>query len=128
MLDNTNWYRRHEGLDRFISWLGSQREDTYDWDDCANCLFARYARTLGVRLGQAWNSLHPDGSTAMELYYHIGGGDNGGRQSYVDALARAQYWQERPMLLDIVNLDGVSPCADALPTSSLGRRSSNSIG
>jgi hypothetical protein len=102
MLDNTNWYRTHEGLDRFVSWLGSQREDTYNWDDCENCLFARYARTLGVHLGQAWKSLHPDAHIAMEL---------------ADALARAKYWQERPTLLDIVNLDGVSQCADALPTS-----------
>jgi hypothetical protein len=117
MLDNANWYRRHDGLDRFITWLEVKRDDTYEWDDCENCLFARYARTLGVHLGQAWKSLHLDARIAMELYCHIGGGGNGGSQSYADALARAKYWQDRPTLLDIVNLDGVSPCADDLPTS-----------
>jgi hypothetical protein len=115
--DQKSVARRLARLDRFISWLGSQRDDTYDWDDCENCLFARYARALGVHLGHARNSLHPDARISMELYCHIGGGDNGGRQSYADALARAKYWQERPMLLDILNLDGVSPCADDLPTS-----------
>ena len=95
MLDNANWYRRGDGLDRFISWLESQREDTYEWDDCEDCMFARYASTLGVQLRQAWSSLHPDGRIAMELYWQIGGADDGGRQSYADALARAKYWQER---------------------------------
>ena len=105
MLDNANWYRRHDGLDQFISWLESQRDDTYEWDDCEDCLFARYARTLGVELGQAWSSLHPDARIAMHLYGEIGAGDDGDRQSYADALARAKYWQ------------GISSCADALPTS-----------
>jgi hypothetical protein len=108
MLDNTNWYQRHDGLDRFISWLEAQREGTYEWDDCADCLFARYASRLGVQLGQAWHSLHPDGRIAMELYYQIGAGDDGsGSQSYADALARAKYWQERSdhyrtIILDMV--------------------------
>jgi len=84
-----------------ISWLEAQREDTYEWDDCEDCLFARYARTLGVQLGQAWCSPHPDGRVAMELYCQIGGGDEGGNQSYVDALARAKYCKERPMLVDL---------------------------
>ena len=107
MLDTTR-YLQHDGLDRFISWLEAQPENTYEWDDCEDCLFARYARTLGVQLGQAWCSLHPDGRTAMELYCQIGGGDDGGKQSYVDALARAKsqakYWQERPMLVETVRL------------------------
>jgi hypothetical protein len=90
MLDNANWYQRHDGLDRFISWLDSQGDGTYEWDDCEDCLFARYAKTLGVRLGHAWSSLHPNGRIAMELYCHIGGADNGGNQSYSDALARAK--------------------------------------
>ena len=81
MLDNTNWYRRHDGLDRFISWLESQREDTYEWDDCEHCLFARYARTFGVQVGQARSPLVPDGRIAMELYCRIGGGDEGEDQS-----------------------------------------------
>jgi hypothetical protein len=105
MLDNANWYQRHDGLDRFISWLQAQREDTYEWYDCENCLFARYARSYGVKLGQAWYSLHPDGRVAMELYCQIGAGDEGGRQSYADALARAKHWQARPTLADIVNRD-----------------------
>jgi hypothetical protein len=95
MLDNANWHRQQEGLDRFISWLEAQPENTYEWDDCEDCLFARYARMLGV-LGQERYSLHPDGRIAMELYCQISAGDRGGRQSYVDALARAKYWQERP--------------------------------
>jgi hypothetical protein len=41
MLDNANWYRRDDGLDRFIAWLEAQPENTYDWDDCEDCLFAR---------------------------------------------------------------------------------------
>jgi hypothetical protein len=98
MLDRTNW--RHDGLGRFISRLEAQPENAYQWDDCEDCLFARYARTLGVQLGEAWHSLHPDGRIAMELYCHIGAGDHGGRQSYVDALARAKNWQERPMLVE----------------------------
>ena len=105
MLDNTSWYRRHDGLDRFIWWLKAQREDTYEWDDCEDCLFARYARTLGVELGQAWSSLHPNGRMAMELYCHIGAGDEGDKQSYAGALARAKYWLDRPTLTDIVNPD-----------------------
>ena len=88
MLDNTNWYRHHDGLDRFIAWLEGQPENTYEWDDCEDCLFARYARALGMRLGQAWGSLHPNGRIAMELYCQIGSGD--GRQCYADALARAK--------------------------------------
>jgi hypothetical protein len=68
-----------------------------------DCLFARYARTLGVQLGEAWHSLHPDGRIAMAIYTPIGAGDQGGRQSFVDALARAKCWQERPMLLETVN-------------------------
>jgi hypothetical protein len=94
MLDRTNW--RHDGLDRFISWLEAQPENTYEWDDCEDCLFARYARTLGVQLGEVWHSLHPDGRIAMALYTQIGAGDHGGRQSYV---ARAKHLQERPMLV-----------------------------
>jgi hypothetical protein len=39
-----------------------------------------------------------DGRIAMELYCAIGAGDQGGMQSYVDALARAKHLQERPML------------------------------
>jgi hypothetical protein len=50
MLDNTNWHRRHDGLDRFISWLEPQREDTYEWDDYEDCLFARFVRMLGEQL------------------------------------------------------------------------------
>jgi hypothetical protein len=88
MLDNANWYRRDDGLDRFIAWLEGQPDNTYESDDCEDCLFARYARTLGMRLGQAWGSLHPDGRIAMELYCQIGAGD--GRQFYTDALARAK--------------------------------------
>jgi hypothetical protein len=68
MLDNANWYRQHDGLNRFISWLEAQRDDIYEWDNCADCLFARYARALGVKLEQAWCSLHPNGRIAMELY------------------------------------------------------------
>ena len=90
MLDNTNWYRQHQGLDRFISWLEAQPDNTYEWDDCEDCLFARYARALGMQLGEAWHSLHPDGRTAMKIYCAIGEGDHGGRQSYVDALTRAK--------------------------------------
>jgi hypothetical protein len=89
MLDNANWYR-HDGLDRFIAWLEGQPESTYEWDDCEDCLFARYARALGMQLGQAWHSLHPDGRIAMELYCVIGEGDHDGKQSYADALARAK--------------------------------------
>jgi hypothetical protein len=54
MLDRTNW--RNNGFDRFISWLEAQPENSYQWDDCEDCLFARYARTLGVQLGEAWHS------------------------------------------------------------------------
>jgi hypothetical protein len=50
-----------------------------------------------MQLTQAWWSLHADGRVAMELYCQIGAGDHGGRQSYVDALARAKHWQGRPM-------------------------------
>jgi len=78
-------------LDQFIAWLEAQPENTYNWDDCKDCLFARYARTLGVQLGQAWGSLHSDGRIAMELYCQIGSGD--GRQCYADALARRS-WQQ----------------------------------
>jgi hypothetical protein len=103
MLDRTNW--RNNGLDRFISWLEAQPEKTYEWDDCEDCLFARYARTLGVQLGEAWHSLHPDGRIAMALYTQIGAGDHGGMQFYADALARAKYWRERPMLVERVSQD-----------------------
>jgi hypothetical protein len=91
MLDRTNWHRRHDGLDQFISWLEAQPENTYEWDDCEDCLFARYASTLGVQLGEAWHSLHLDGRIAMAIYTQIGAGDHGGRQSYADALTRAKY-------------------------------------
>jgi hypothetical protein len=30
MLDNPNWYRQHDGLDRFIAWLEEQTENTYE--------------------------------------------------------------------------------------------------
>jgi hypothetical protein len=86
MLNNPNWYRQHDGLDRFIAWLEAQPENTYEWNDCEDCLFARYARVLGLRLGQAWGSLHPEGRIAMDC--QIGYGD--GRQCYADALARAK--------------------------------------
>jgi hypothetical protein len=104
MLDNANWYRQDNGLDQFISWLDSQGDDTYEWDDCENCLFARYAKSYGLKLGQAWYSLHSDGRVAMELYCQIGG-DDGGRRTYADALARAKHWQARPTLADTVNRD-----------------------
>jgi len=58
-----------------------------------------------VQLGQAWFSLHPDGRIAMELYCQIGARDDGGKQSYVDALARAKFWQERPTLVERVKPD-----------------------
>jgi hypothetical protein len=78
MLDYANWCRRHDGLDRFIAWLEAQPGSTYEWNDCEDCLFARHTGTLGMRLGQAWGSLHPDGRIAMELYRQIGASD--GRQ------------------------------------------------
>jgi hypothetical protein len=101
MLDNANWYRQPDGLDRFIAWLEAQPENTYEWDDCEDCLFARYARALGMRLGQAWGSLHPDGCIAMELYCRIGAGD--GRQFCAEALARAKHWQNRPFIIETPN-------------------------
>jgi len=104
MLDTTR-YLQHDGLGRFISWLEAQPENTYEWDDCEDCLFARYARTLRMELGQAWYSLHPEGRIAMEPYHQIGAGDDGGRQFYADTLARAKYWQERPTLVQTVNPD-----------------------
>jgi hypothetical protein len=116
MLDNTSWYRPHNGLDRFISWLEAQRENAYEWDDCEDCLFARYARMLAVQLGQAWCSLHPDGRVATELYCQIGAGDQGGSQSYVDALARTKYWQERPMRMETLNPDMDCSVPTWLPT------------
>jgi hypothetical protein len=39
----------------------------------------------------------------MEIYRQFGAGEEGGRQSYADALAQTKYWQVRTTVVDTAN-------------------------